>query len=93
MSVEPDLTRIVRSWLRTDEHESASRVLNNVLALLDATPQCRPMRLARRTADMNGYVKLAIAAAAVMVVAVVGFNLLPASGGVGGVIATPIAHA
>jgi hypothetical protein len=65
MSVEPDLTRIVRSWLRTDEHESASRVLNDVLALLDATPQRRPMRLARRTADMNGYVKLAIAAAAV----------------------------
>ena len=33
---------------------------------------------------MNTYAKLAIAAAAVVVVAVIGINLLPASGGIGG---------
>jgi hypothetical protein len=81
MSTDRDMTRIVRSWLRTDEHESADRVLDNVLALLDATPQRRSMWPARRIADMNSVAKLATAVAAVVVAAVVGINLLP--GGVG----------
>lgn len=84
MHTERDVTRIVRSWLRTDEHEFADRVLETVLAQLDTTPQCRSWWPARRYADMNNIAKLAIAAAAVVVVAVVGINLLPASGGVGG---------
>jgi hypothetical protein len=83
MSAERDMTRIVRSWLRTDEHESAERVLDNVLALLDATPQRRSLWPARRIAGVNTYAKLAIAAAAVVAVAVVGMSLLPHSGGVG----------
>jgi hypothetical protein len=78
------MTRVVRSWLRTDEHESAGRVLDNVLAALDATPQRRaPMWPAWRIAEMNRYVKLAAAAAAVLVVAVVVYNLLPGLGSVG----------
>ena len=84
MSTERDMTRIVRSWLRTEEHESADRVLDTVLDLLDATPQRRSWWPARRIADMNTYAKILIAAAAVVVVAVVGLNLLPANGGVGG---------
>jgi hypothetical protein len=84
MSAEPDVTRIVRSWLRTDEHESADRVLEHVLVLLDATPQRRTPWSARRIADMNSYAKLLVAAAAVAVVAVVGINLMPAGGSVGG---------
>jgi hypothetical protein len=83
MSADRDLTRTVRSWLHTDEHESAERVLDDVLALLDATPQRRPWWPARRIADMNTYAKLAIAAAAVVVAAVVGINLFPARGGIG----------
>ena len=51
MDTERDVTRIVRSWLRTDEHESADRVLDNVLALLDATPQRRSWWPARRIAQ------------------------------------------
>lgn len=84
MSAERDTTRIVRSWLRTDEHESADRVLDTVLTLLDATPQRRSRWPARRIADMNLYAKLAIVAAAVLVVAVIGMNMLPAGGRVGG---------
>ena len=42
MSTDRDTTRIVRSWLGTDEHESADRVLDAVLDQLDATPQRRP---------------------------------------------------
>lgn len=76
MSSDLDTTRIVRSWLRTDEHERADRVLENVLGLLDATPQRRAGWPARRIAVMNTYVKLAIAAAALM--AVVAVALQPA---------------
>ena len=38
---------------------------------------------------MNTYAKFALAAAAVLVVAVVGYNFLPGRGGVGGPTATP----
>jgi hypothetical protein len=89
MSTERDVTRIVRSWLRTDEHESADRVLDEVLARLDATPQHRAWWPVRRSAEMNTYAKLAIAAVAVVVVAVVGINLVSGSGGRSGSAASP----
>ena len=88
MHTEQDVSRIVRSWLRTDEHESADRVLDDVLLVLDATPQRWPRWPARRIATMNTTAKFAIAAAAVVLVAVVGINLLPSTGGVGGTAAS-----
>jgi hypothetical protein len=84
MSTNRDMTRIVRSWLRTDEHESADRVLDIVIARLDATPQRRHVWSARRIADMNLFAKLATAVAALVVVDVVVYNLLPSNSGVGG---------
>lgn len=90
MSTDLDTTRIVRSWLRQDEHESAARVLDDVLAALDATPQRPPWWPARRFADMNSFAKMAIATAAVVVIAVIGFNLLPGRDtGAGGIVASP----
>jgi hypothetical protein len=89
MSAERDTTRVVRSWLRVDEHESADRVLQIVLGSLDATPQRRSWWPAWRFAHMNTYAKLAMAAAAVVVVAVVGYNLLPNRGGTVGGQPTP----
>jgi hypothetical protein len=80
MQIDPDVTRTVRSWLRTDEHEVADRVLDNVLGLLDATPQRRSRWPAWRFAPMNNAFKLAAAAAAVVLAVVVGINLLPGSG-------------
>ena len=84
MTADRDTTRVVRSWLRTDEHESADRVLETVLSRLDTTPQRRRMLPSRRLAQMNTQLKLLIAAAAVVVVAVVGYQLLPRTGSVGG---------
>jgi hypothetical protein len=91
MNTQRDVTRIVRSWLLVDEHESADRVLETVLSLLETTPQRRSRWPARRIAEMNTFAKLAIAAAAVVVVALVGINLLPARGGIspGGPVVTP----
>lgn len=84
MTTEHDpRTRIVLSWLREDAHENAERVLLRALDEVDATPQRRPWP-AWRSNRMNTYAKLIVAAAAVLVVAFAGFQLLPRSGGVGG---------
>ncbi len=77
-------TRIVLSWLREDTHENAERVLLRALDEVDTTPQRRPWWPAWRTSPMNPYAKLIAAAAAVLVVAAVGYQFLPRSGGVGG---------
>ena len=73
MSTDRDTTRIVRSWLRTDDHESADRVLDAVLDRLDTTPQHRATWWpVRRLPEMNNSAKLALATAAIVVVAIVG---------------------
>ena len=85
MTTEHDpRTRIVLSWLREDAHENAERVLLRALDEVDATPQRRSWWPAWRTNRMNTYAKLIAAAAAVLLVAVVGYQFLPVSGGVGG---------
>ena len=89
MDAEREVARSVRSWLRTDGYESADRVLEVVLARLDTTPQRRSWWLARRIHDMSTYARLAIAAAAVIVFAVVGINLLPSTRVAGGPAVTP----
>jgi hypothetical protein len=85
MSTDRDTTRIVRSWLRTDDHESADRVLGSVLDRLDTTPQRRGTWWpARRLPEMNNTAKLALGAAAVVVVALIGFSVLVGPGTIGG---------
>ena len=77
MSTDRDTTRIVRSWLQTDEYESADRVLDAVLDQLDTTPQRRSTWWpARRLPQMNTTAKLGIVAAAVVVAAFLGIRFL-----------------
>jgi hypothetical protein len=76
MSTDRDTRRIVRSWLKTNERESADRVLDAVLDRLDTTPQRRATWWpARRYPTMNNIFRISIAAAAVVAVALVGMNL------------------
>ena len=77
-------TQTVVSWLREDAHENAERVLVNALNQIDLTQQRRSWWPAWRTNHMNTYAKLIAAAAAVLVVAVIGYQFLPGNGGVGG---------
>jgi hypothetical protein len=77
-------TRLVLSWLREDAHENAERVLLRALDEVDATPQRRSWWAAWRPTPMNTYARFALAAAALVVLAVVGYNVLPRSPDVGG---------
>jgi hypothetical protein len=84
MSTDPETTRIVRSWLMADEHESATHVVEIALAEIDAIPQRRATRWpARRFSAMNNIVKFGLAAAAVLGLVFVGLNLI-GGGGIGG---------
>jgi hypothetical protein len=84
MTIEHDSqTRIVLSWLRQDAHEDAERVLLRALDEVDATPQRRSWWPARRFTSVTN-IRLAIAAAAVVIVALFGYNLLPLTGSFGG---------
>src|SRR5688500_10198430 len=77
MSTDRDTTRIGRSWLRTDEHESADRGGGAVLDRSDTIPQRRATPWpARRLPEMNDTAKLTLGAAAVVVAALLGIGLL-----------------
>jgi hypothetical protein len=80
MSTDRDTTRIVRSWLKSDQHESADRVLDSVLDQLDTTPQRRAWWPARRLPGMNQAMRIALASAAVVVVALIGITLFRGPG-------------
>ena len=83
MSTDRDVTRIVRSWLDEGVTALPDRVLDSVLDQVPATRQRRGFWPARRLREMNVYMKLAVAAAVVAVVAVVGLAILPRVGGIG----------
>jgi hypothetical protein len=84
MSSERDVTRVVRSWMQEDEHESADRVLDAVLDQLDTTPQRRAGWPAWRTPIMNKFVAIGLGAAAVVVALFVGAQLLGSPSNTGG---------
>jgi hypothetical protein len=84
MSTDRETTRVVRSWLEEGVTALPDRVLDAVLDQVPATPQRRSWWPAWRSNDMHTYAKLLAAAAAVLVVAVVGYQFLPRNGGPGG---------
>ncbi len=84
MTTERDpQTRLVLSWLREDARENAERVLLRALDEVDTTPQRRSWWPAWRTNRMKTLANPA-AAAAVLAVAIVGYQFLPKGFGPGG---------
>jgi hypothetical protein len=82
MSTDRETTLAVRSWLDEGVTRLPDRVLDAVLDQVPATPQRRPFWQARRFSQMSNPVRYAIGAAAVLVVALIGYQFLP-TGGVG----------
>ena len=90
MITDPDVTRAVRSWLDDDADRLPEWVLDAVLEKVPSTPQRRPWWPPRRLIDMTSKVQIAAVVATIALVAVVGLQLLPASGGIGGPASTPV---
>ena len=84
MSTDPEVTRIVRSWLDEGVDELPERVMDAVIDQVGSIPQRRRHWPTRRLPNMNRQVRVFVAAAAVVVVALVALTLLPRAGGVGG---------
>jgi hypothetical protein len=91
MSTENDVERAFRSWMRENRYEDADRVLEVVFDQIPATPQRRAGWLARRFPTMNNPVRIALAAAAVVAIAVIGIGVLLPRDGFGGPQGTPTA--
>jgi len=83
-----DTDRLIRAYLEEGVTELPDRAYDAVRSGIDRTRQ-RVVIVPWRIPDMNGIAKLAIAAAAVLVVAVVGVNVMSDGGGLGGPAATP----
>ena len=78
MSDHLDPDRSIARWLVAEAPDRApERLLEASRAQVSSTAQRRSLRPVRRIQAMNSYAKLAIAAAAVLVVAVAGINLGP----------------
>lgn len=93
MTTEPEVTRIVRSWLEDGVDRAPERILDATLDLVPTTPQRRPAWPARRSLPMPSLARLAVVAAAVIVVAVGATLLLPRQGSVGVPSPSPAASA
>jgi hypothetical protein len=81
-----DVNRAIRSWLREDRHEDVSRIAGAVLDQVDTIPQRRATWWpARRTPTVNKVFGFGLAAAAVVVVLIVGAQFVgsPGPGGLG----------
>lgn len=88
MTVSRDPDRIIRAFIDEGLTELPDRVYDAVRSDIDRTRQ-RVVIGPWRTPSMNSFAKVLIAAAAVVVVAVVGINLLPRTGGDVGVAVSP----
>lgn len=90
MNQHRDIEALLDHWFEDGPEVSPDRVIDAVANRIERQPQRTAWRLHWRPLHMNVYSKLALAAAAVLIVAVVGYSLLPAgSSNVGGPAATP----
>lgn len=85
MRAERDVTPTVRTWLRDGVTSLPDHVLDRVLDQVPAIRQERSGLAALRNQSMRTPLKVALAAAAIIVVTVAGLSLMPRNGtGVGG---------
>jgi hypothetical protein len=84
MNERSDMDRVLTHWLADGPSEMPDRVVDIVADRIGRQRQRRPWRLPWRPFDMNSTIKIGAAIAAVLVLAVAGWNLLPRSSGSSG---------
>ena len=85
MTRERDIERLLDTWFRDGPTDAPDRIVDAVADRIGRQSQRPAWRLDWRRYTMNPSIKLAAAALAVVIVAVIGYNLLPAgSPNVGG---------
>jgi RNA polymerase sigma-70 factor, ECF subfamily len=90
MNQQRDIERLLDHWFSDGPTEAPDRVIDRIADRIERQSQRHAWRLQRRPYPMNAYAKIAVAVAAVLIVALVGYNLLPGGGsGIGGPVATP----
>ena len=77
MTQHSDIERLLDHWFKDGPDQAPDRVVDIVTDRIERQSQRPAWRLQRRPFSVNAYAKLAVAAAAVLIVAVVGYNLLP----------------
>ena len=70
-----DIAPLIRSWLRDGPDDSAERVVDAALAIVDTTPQRPAARWPARRIDMNLIVRLGVAAAILAMAVALGYSL------------------
>jgi hypothetical protein len=83
MNQHSDIDRVLSRWLEDGPNTMPDRVVGVVAGRIGRQPQRRAGRLLGRPI-MNTQIKLIAAAAAAVVLAVAGWNLLPRTGSIGG---------
>lgn len=83
MNERSDIERTLQTWMRDDVVTMPERVVDSVAHRISVQPQRRAWPFPGRT-SMTTPMKLIAALAATLVVAVVGWQLLPGDGGFGG---------
>ena len=83
MNRNPDVELVLRDYFADDGLTAPDYVLDTVEGRISRQPQRRPWPFQGRT-NVTTQFKLIAGLAAALVVAVVGWNLLPRSGGSGG---------
>ena len=84
MTQQRDIERLLDHWFSDGPVQAPDRVVDIVTDRIERESQRPAWRLRWRSSPLNAYTKIAVAAAAVLIVAVAGYNLLPGrSTGVG----------
>jgi hypothetical protein len=89
MTSERDIERVLDHWFTERPTQVADHVLDEVADRIARQPQQPAWRVSRRDTHVNSYLKPLLAVAAVVLIAVVGYSLLPREQGVGGPAPTP----
>jgi hypothetical protein len=77
MTQQRDIERLLDHWFSNGPDQASDRVVDTVTDRIERQHQRPAWRLHWRPTTVNAYAKIAVAAAAVLLVAVVGYNLLP----------------